>query len=92
MTPMVGEDGRHAPRRTTAHRMAENTLFPDGEAEKFNDRGIGGKVLETFRRARQASVQSIMFGAPWICRRCINTCLKPGRRRLIRFSSTGKGK
>ncbi|KAH6713143.1 hypothetical protein BKA61DRAFT_633241 [Leptodontidium sp. MPI-SDFR-AT-0119] len=29
-----------------------------------------------------------MFGAPWICRRCINTYLKPGRRRLLRFSST----
>ncbi|KAI9048602.1 hypothetical protein LZ554_007434 [Drepanopeziza brunnea f. sp. 'monogermtubi'] len=29
-----------------------------------------------------------MFRAPWICRRCINTHLKPGRRRLLRFSST----
>ncbi|CAG8949819.1 hypothetical protein HYFRA_00004144 [Hymenoscyphus fraxineus] len=29
-----------------------------------------------------------MFGAPWICRRCINTCLKPARRRLLRFAST----
>ncbi|TVY80491.1 putative peptide chain release factor [Lachnellula suecica] len=29
-----------------------------------------------------------MFGAPWICRRCINTYLKPARRRLLRFSST----
>ncbi|KAH8685891.1 hypothetical protein BGZ60DRAFT_466532 [Tricladium varicosporioides] len=28
-----------------------------------------------------------MFGAPWICRRCMNTYLKPGRRRLIRFAS-----
>jgi hypothetical protein len=31
-----------------------------------------------------------MFGAPWICRRCINTYLKPGRRRLWRFASTSK--
>ncbi|KIN06490.1 hypothetical protein OIDMADRAFT_155691 [Oidiodendron maius Zn] len=29
-----------------------------------------------------------MFRAPWICRRCLHTCLKPGRRRLVRFSST----
>merc|ERR1712093_436494 len=29
-----------------------------------------------------------MFGAPWICRRCINSYLKPGSRRLLRSSST----
>ncbi|KAL2071629.1 hypothetical protein VTL71DRAFT_12864 [Oculimacula yallundae] len=29
-----------------------------------------------------------MLGASWICRRCLNASLKPGRRRLLRFTST----
>lgn len=30
-----------------------------------------------------------MFGAPFICRRCLDTTFRSGRRRLLRFSSTG---
>src|SRR4051812_19159548 len=33
-----------------------------------------------------------MFGAPWICRRCINTYLRPNKQRLLRFASTSKSK
>ena len=31
-----------------------------------------------------------MFGVPFICRRCLNISLKPGKRRLLRFNSTGQ--
>lgn len=53
---------------------------------------MAGKLLELFRKASRKYARSCssMFGAPSICRRCINTFLKPDRRILLRFSSTGQ--
>jgi len=42
-----------------------------------------GKKIESLKTA----FAEIMFGAPWICRRCLNSSLKPGRRRLLRYAS-----